>query len=137
MKREELAMWCSVECKKRALYVRVQLNETAAWERAGMPEIRIDLLDETATGTDADQAAQAIERLKLENHEKAARNSAALAIERGESPGSAPNLSKVKVTVQEKDVQAPGEQPITGSADDYRAVEGYRSKLDMASRTRL
>ncbi|KMQ81383.1 hypothetical protein RF55_26505, partial [Lasius niger] len=54
VKRKDVEMWCSQRCAKRALFVQVQLNETAAWERAGIPDIQIDLLNEnTSTETEA------------------------------------------------------------------------------------
>lgn len=46
----ELERWCSAECTRRALWVKVQLNETAAWERAGLPELRIELYPEKDGG---------------------------------------------------------------------------------------
>ncbi|EEY22143.1 DUF408 domain-containing protein [Verticillium alfalfae VaMs.102] len=42
--RKEMERWCSQDCKRRALYVKVQLSETAAWERAGIPDIEIELM---------------------------------------------------------------------------------------------
>ncbi|CAN8103201.1 unnamed protein product [Discula destructiva] len=39
----ELERWCSAECTRRALWIKVQLSETAAWERAGLPELSIEL----------------------------------------------------------------------------------------------
>lgn len=49
----ELEKWCSAECTRRALWVKVQLNETAAWERAGLPELRIELYPEKDTAAAA------------------------------------------------------------------------------------
>lgn len=46
VERADLEKWCSDECARRAYYVRVQLTETAAWERAGIASIQIDLLPE-------------------------------------------------------------------------------------------
>ncbi|KAI1207092.1 uncharacterized protein F4807DRAFT_213856 [Annulohypoxylon truncatum] len=44
--RAELERWCSRQCARRAMYVKVQLVETAAAERAGVESIRIELLEE-------------------------------------------------------------------------------------------
>ncbi|KAI4211799.1 MAG: hypothetical protein LQ351_005440 [Letrouitia transgressa] len=35
VKRQSLEKWCSDECAKRALFLKVQLNEEPAWARAG------------------------------------------------------------------------------------------------------
>lgn len=47
--RAEVERWCSrgrAWCARAAMYVKVQLSETAAWERAGIESIRIELLEE-------------------------------------------------------------------------------------------
>ena len=41
-----LVRWCSDDCAKRALFIRVQLNEEPAWERVGGAGEDIMLLDE-------------------------------------------------------------------------------------------
>lgn len=76
-------MWCSRDCAKRALYIKVQLSETAAWERIGGPKKPIEILDKRnseavdkridklASGPDKDKN---LEQLMSQ-----------LAIERGES----------------------------------------------------
>ncbi|KAM5345295.1 hypothetical protein ACJ41O_011157 [Fusarium nematophilum] len=128
VKRKDLEMWCSQKCARRALYVKVQLNETAAWERAGIPDIEIELLDEE--GTEADRVARKLGDLKLEEQRQAARDTAALALERGERNASQAN-DKVQVTLKEKDVKAPS--PMTDTPDVYDdehlLVEGYKSKM--------
>jgi hypothetical protein len=129
VKRKELATWCSQDCKKRTLYVKVQLNENAAWERAGMPEIQIDLLDDDKNESEADKTAKKLEELKLEEQRQAVRDSAALALERGDtSVGS--QQSKVKVQLKEKQVKPPSNVEDFGQDDDdAMAIEGYTSKL--------
>jgi hypothetical protein len=128
VKRKELATWCSQDCKKRALYVKVQLNESAAWERAGMPEIQIDLLDEDKDATEAGKASRRLAELKLEDQRQAAKDSAALALERGDTNGAG-QPGKVKIKLKEKQVQPPSNLGDFGQDDDSMAIEGYTSKL--------
>jgi hypothetical protein len=127
VRRKDYEMWCSQQCARRALYVKVQLNETAAWERAGIPDIEIDLLDEKKPeATEADAVAAKMEKLKLEDQRQAARDSAALALERGDRD---PQPNKVKVTLREKKTSTPTvPQPTDGEEDDHLVVEGYKSK---------
>lgn len=119
--RKELEKWCSTKCARRALYIKVQLNETAVWERAGIPSITIDLLPEDDERTSrkqdhVDKVSAGLERLRLD---------AELALERGES--GAAKATKVDMTVKEKEVGAPKE--IGPSSDyDHRAIEGYAPK---------
>ncbi|CAK7270052.1 hypothetical protein SEPCBS57363_003906 [Sporothrix epigloea] len=93
--RGELEKWCSDNCARRALYIKVQLNETAAWERVGIPDIQIDLMVEDAVKGEkevpdaavASEAAlvQDLARLKLGEERRQAQIANALAMERGDA----------------------------------------------------
>lgn len=135
-KRKDLEMWCSARCAKRALFVKVQLVETAAWERVGIPEIQIDLLDEDGkpAETEQDRTARKLGQMTLEDQRQAAHNAAALALERGDS-SSAPSHDKVEVTLKEKDTEAPGpEIPTPDVPDGHLLVEGHLSQLPFRPR---
>ena len=43
---EHVEMWCSDECARRALFIKVQLDEQPAWERSSCNMKPIQLLDE-------------------------------------------------------------------------------------------
>jgi RNA polymerase II-associated protein 2 len=47
VKKEELEKWCSEDCGKRALYLRVQLSETPVWERAEARDSSLKLYGQT------------------------------------------------------------------------------------------
>lgn len=134
VKRKDVESWCSQGCKRRALYVKVQLNETAAWERAGIPDIEIELYDEDRSGeTEAEKATREMEKLRLEDERQAARDTAALAIERGEASSLKPGAkTAVPVRLKEKAVDSTV-TPATGvfedAGDDHLKVEGYKSKM--------
>ena len=133
-KRKDLEKWCSQICARRALYVKVQLNETAAWERAGIPDIQIELLDEDySKETDEDRTARKLGELKLEDQRQAAQDTAALALERGQREPIRPD--KVQVTLKEKDVAAPKAQAEDPEVyeDDHLVVEGYKTKIKSES----
>lgn len=127
MRREDLEKWCSQDCAKRALYVRVQLSETPAWERGSAFSAQIDLLDEPKS--EAEQAAASLEKLSL-SHEAKKQGAADLAMERGDR-GLAAERGKVDVTIQEKDVQRTAEPPsmegdLSGRLDNmHLTVEGH------------
>ncbi|GJN80401.1 Rtr1/RPAP2 family protein [Purpureocillium lilacinum] len=129
LERRNIEMWCSEQCAKRAMYVQVQLSETAAWERVGNDKIRIDLLDEPKAA-DGKQERDAQDQVKLPSKDPvdAVREAAVLALERGEQlPLSA--TDKVKVDIQEKETKAPTNTIITGDKDSHLSVEGYVSRL--------
>lgn len=133
VKRKDLEKWCSQKCARRALYIKVQLNETAAWERAGIPDIEIELLQEDQPiESEADRTARKLGELKLEDQRQAARDKAALALERGDS-GTSSKADKLKITLKEKDVKPPTTtfdiKPSDNYDDDHLVVEGYKSKL--------
>ncbi|KAI9785585.1 MAG: hypothetical protein M1835_003308, partial [Candelina submexicana] len=44
--RAQLEQWCSEECAKRALYLKVQLDEQPAWMRASPHDVKLVLLDD-------------------------------------------------------------------------------------------
>jgi hypothetical protein len=134
VKRRDLEKWCSQKCARRALYVKVQLNETAAWERAGIPDIEIEIMDlpTVEPETEEERTAKRLGELTLEDQRQAARDSAALALERGELPTTATptgvaRKTPVKVTLKENtEIKEP---PSTGvfEDDDHLMVEGYKS----------
>ncbi|KAH6677920.1 DUF408 domain-containing protein [Plectosphaerella plurivora] len=117
--KKELERWCSAACKKRALYVKVQLNETAAWERIGIPDIGIEMYEETKPP--APDSSQ-----KQPSEVKTAEDAAALALERGDVGATSSRM--MNLTIREKVVQRPAEFPQGGDSDDEdsaMAIEGY------------
>lgn len=136
VKRKDLEMWCSELCARRALFVKVQLNETAAWERAGIPHIQIDLLGEDrAQETEADRAVRKLGDMQLEGKRHAARDAAALALDRGQR--SAVTDDNVNITIKEKTTQTP--PSLATSIPDVRhdshlLIEGHKSELPLRPR---
>ncbi|KAF4632276.1 hypothetical protein G7Y89_g5861 [Cudoniella acicularis] len=111
VEKEELEKWCSDACARRALYVRVQLSESPAWEReAAQSLIKIDLLDEPKS--EDDSVAEELGQLHLsgEEEQEKKQNTANLALERGDQ-GRAAHHGLVDVKIQEKEVQRSAEPP--------------------------
>lgn len=122
--RREHEAWCSEFCARHALYVKVQLNETAAWERVGVPDIDIEILDDGAE-TGKKPGAWKNERQK---QRKAAEDAAALAIERGDTETE----PLPTVTLRPKEVTNPP-PVIDPDAQEYQEgghlkLEGYKPK---------
>lgn len=110
VEKDELEKWCSEACAKRALYVRVQLSETPAWERESAHGTEIELLDEPKSGEE--WIMEGIEKMNLaapEGPDKK-QNAADLALERGDK-GLSAKKGLVDVAIMEKDVQAPAQAP--------------------------
>lgn len=129
---KEVEKWCSDRCARRALYVKVQLSETAAWERIGMPGIKIDLMDEpeeerktiTGAGDVVTQLERDIAHLKIGEDAKA------LDAERVGNAGT----KKMELTIREKDVTAPAKPPLAGKGGDgHLGVEGHKSGFGAAT----
>ncbi|KAI0111845.1 hypothetical protein F4814DRAFT_368271 [Daldinia grandis] len=130
--RKELERWCSRDCARRAMYVKVQLSETAAWERAGISSIRIDLLDEPKqTEEDGeDNAARRLERELQSVERKAAQDAKDLALERGDAVDK-PSTRKVKLTIREKSVKmAPQEPTLDKDGEGHLVLDGYKPKFN-------
>jgi len=134
VRRAELEQWCSEKCARRALYIKVQLNETPAWERIGLPDLPIELLEEDheAESNPAAELARDLSQLTLEQKRKAAQDSAALALERGDEGNARPGRN-VDVTIREKSVTneaKPPENQSSGSEQDgHLILEGYKPRF--------
>ncbi|KAE9371248.1 hypothetical protein N431DRAFT_425919 [Stipitochalara longipes BDJ] len=116
VEKEELEKWCSEACAKRALYVRVQLSESPAWEReAAGSTVNIDLLDEPKSVDGV--VAESLGKMSLggkEDKEDKQHDAADLALERGDT-GMAAKHGLVDVKIQENEVRRPAQAP---SLDD-------------------
>ncbi|KAL3419742.1 RNA polymerase II subunit B1 CTD phosphatase RPAP2 [Phlyctema vagabunda] len=129
LEKEELEKWCSEACAKRALYVRVQLSETPAWERSARFNTDIELLDEPKS--ELDHAAEGLAKMDLsgadtqENRQDAAN----LALERGDR-GFAAKQGLVGVTIQEKTVHRPAEPPSLSENDLNGRLENMHLTLE-------
>lgn len=130
----ELERWCSQKCAKRAMYVKVQLNETAAWERAGMASIEIDLFEEegqtSSPSTSAEPLAKDIANMQIEAQRKTAQNARDLALERGDAIGEngKPKQRSVKLAIREKKrVTAPAVPSADPDSQSHLVTEGYKS----------
>lgn len=135
VERKELERWCSDECGKMALYIRVQLSKVPAWNRTR--DARIEIYGEGENRkvpgrTRHDEVAAVTGRLQK------------LAIERGKTGGA------VEVAVVEKAIPEPGQVPslqnLSIQYDDYHessriygSIEGFvpRSEGSRARRRQL
>ncbi|KAI0150461.1 Rtr1/RPAP2 family-domain-containing protein [Xylariaceae sp. FL1272] len=129
---KELEKWCSQKCAKRAMYVKVQLSETAAWERAGVESIRIDLFEEE---TPVDDIARGVEGMSLEA-QKSARNARDLALERGDkmNNGKVAKLA-VKVNLREKMAITPAQEPVLDIGKQaHLLMEGYETTFEASEK---
>lgn len=139
VRKEELEMWCGDECKRRALWVRVQLSESPAWERGGHAfGGKIELLDYPKTSEDS--VMEGMQRLDLgdgeDRREEQGRKD--LALERGDR-GRGAQSGLVDVNILERDVTRPAEPPTLGDEGlsgrfEHLALEGYTSKFDEQDR---
>jgi hypothetical protein len=137
--RKVLEVWCSDDCAKRALYVKVQLNEEPAWLRSGGHGEKIELMVENTLehGTalpvrTKQQAAPAPVKKEEEDdmdaawaaHDDAA---AELALERGEKPGNLTkaNNSLVQDLITERASSSAPPQPPSLPAGSTMAIEGH------------
>ncbi|KAI1775196.1 hypothetical protein F4818DRAFT_415814 [Hypoxylon cercidicola] len=136
--RKELERWCSQQCARRAMYVKVQLNENAAWERAGIPSIRIELLDEPKQAGDEDddaakRLARDLEDLRIDKDRKATRVAADLALERGDTTDIQSTRS-IDVDITENTVIMPAQEPSPAEDNEgHLILDGYKPKFDSRS----
>ncbi|KAG5964236.1 hypothetical protein E4U57_005484 [Claviceps arundinis] len=136
VKREDYERWCSPACAKRALFVKVQLDERAAWDRGRNSDGQIDLLEEDRSkDSEADRAARAMRDLRADEQRQAAKDYAALARERGSHGVGDSNAAKVKVVLREKEINAPVPEDTSGQSDhDHLLIEGRKFDLPLRPR---
>jgi len=136
VEKSELEKWCSEACARRALYVRVQLSETPAWERgAAGSMVQIDLLDEPKSKEDVViEKLQALD-VKSPGLEDKKQDCANLALERGDR-GFVAHNGVVEIMIQEKEVRGTVEAPsfdepdLTGRLDTmHLTLEGHTSSF--------
>ncbi|KAF2431005.1 hypothetical protein EJ08DRAFT_557868, partial [Tothia fuscella] len=116
VEREKTDCWCCQDCARRALYVKVQLDEEPAWTRRGgsAPEIQI-LIGVEDDGLDESK----VQQRRLEE------DMDMLALERGDLDKPARSVGMVKKVVEKDYVSAP-EAP--SHDESVNAVEGYEPK---------
>lgn len=144
--RKTIEVWCSEDCARRALYVKVQLSEEPAWMRQGGYSGKIELMVENAQDLSTALPLRLKEPARAEpvdNDEDeiaaawAAREDAIgdLALERGEKPGqvSKANNELVKDLITERNSSnaAPTAPSLPSHVSEQTmAIEGHVPRID-------
>lgn len=132
--KEELEKWCSADCAKRALYVKVQLSERPAWERANS-NTTIELMPEQNTLTERhdEVLADRLGNLKIAEN----RNQDNLALERGDGNRTTKS-GMMDVEIKEKDVVRLVIPPrLDRSIDTHMRLEGYSPQFGIDSEAQV
>ncbi|KAL8807834.1 MAG: hypothetical protein Q9182_000483 [Xanthomendoza sp. 2 TL-2023] len=128
---KELERWCSDECGKMALYLRVQLSEEPAWMRDWQTNEPLELYEEIEREARMHDGNNSVPRAAMKPQVSDAQQTLAirmkdLAVERGEGNNTSKAFARVAVNVREND---PKEQvsPLPPSTDSKHAgsIEGY------------
>ena len=140
VERHTLERWCSDDCGKRALYVKVQLSEEPAWTRIGSSGGDMLLLeDERNSQKNHEDDSTLIENMRsldmgLDEDEVVARMRA-LAIERGDGKAPSRSFGLAEIDVREQrnsNGKASAPVPLTkenDSAGGSESIEGYTPKF--------
>lgn len=124
VKAREYGRWCSEDCKRRALYIKVQLSEMPAWERRD--NAPLELLGEREMRSEEERRAEMLADQvgAMEIREKRPWEQQ-LAGERGEDERSqAARLGLIKDEVMER--SEPMRQAMPPQFDDEQIVDGMR-----------
>lgn len=137
--------WCSRDCAKRAMFIKVQLSAIPAWERDVGGANQVTLLDESDIAP-----AKSLATTPLDNGDEHRQALADLARERGEQtllspsipvPSSSAGIDKsldetvMKLSIRERPQTTIPDAPSAGAhqgAQDAGTIEGYapKSKLN-------
>lgn len=132
VEKSYLEKWCSDECGRRALYIKVQLDEEPAWARGRQASGDLVLLDEKPYRQEnADALTEGMQGLNMEEKEEdIIQKMKALAIERGDHKSPSRSFGLAEVDIQEKETgRAHPPHPIynQGHASNTAGiVEGYQ-----------
>ncbi|KAL6717097.1 hypothetical protein ACLMJK_005012 [Lecanora helva] len=133
--RQMLEKWCSDQCGRRALYIKVQLNEEPSWTRVDSSPGSVLLLEyEQSDSKNAADLAAEVSNLDLDSREdQVIERMKALSIERGASASIANQASRVidAFEVQEnadankKDLSSEFGRTDSEHLDHHRSIEGF------------
>ena len=139
VERQTLEQWCSDDCGKRALYIKVQLNEEPAWTRSNTIDGTILLLEDIPnyqSGEDGKASQQEhVKSLDLDREEVLATRMRTLAIERADNNASSKILRLAELDIREKTITkdeafVPAPRPTDEvTADSQDCIEGYRPQF--------
>jgi hypothetical protein len=142
--RKTLEVWCSDDCARRALYVKVQLSEEPVWMRQGEHGGSVELMVENADEHEhvlplrLREGAAAAPAAADENDVDeawAARDDAMqdLALERGEKPGqvgrAGNDLVKDQIT-ERMPAAAPQPPSLLQTSEHTMAIEGHVPRIN-------
>ena len=137
VERRTLERWCSDECGKRALYVKVQLNEEPAWTRVGSSVRDILFLeDEHDHEKRPDDNHTLMEQMRFLNtgfeEDEIVCRMKALAVERGDekAPSRSDRLKEIDVRENRNPngkISAPENDGTSGRSSG--TIEGYTPKF--------
>lgn len=133
VERQELERWCSEECGKRALHIRVQLDEEPAWARsAGSGGFELLEEDVSKQRLVVEDYSGEISRVSSVFHEKERliANLKELANERGDRGVHAGPSRLIKLAIREKektrDEQFDPRDPVQNMSNNLGgSIEGY------------
>jgi hypothetical protein len=118
MDRGKAESWCSKECARRTLFVKVQLMEEPAWSRRAATAPQLEIL------TGKMEAEQAVKEKLREDQEDMEGAMRALALERGDEDKPARAVGMIADTLVERDVVKAPTAPLQ-NGDNRDAIEGY------------
>ncbi|EKG15710.1 hypothetical protein MPH_07145 [Macrophomina phaseolina MS6] len=137
--REKLELWCSDDCARRALFVKVQLNEEPAWLRRAGVVPQLELMAASPRASHAPDLNSALSGLSLGAAEPSAwaksaddaqsldRAMADLALERGERSRSAMSAGLIKDHIHENNAISTPHPP---SSSGNLSIEGYEPRMN-------
>lgn len=123
---KELEKWCSDECGKMAVYLRVQLNKEPAWTRDWSAGDLLTLYKERVDHEGADATSHTSRKSGSSDADDETKSRlTALAIERGQK-GESDKVS-TKLAIRVKDNIKREESPVPPSIENHEgdAIEGY------------
>ncbi|KAL8853153.1 MAG: hypothetical protein Q9221_002035 [Calogaya cf. arnoldii] len=128
---KELEKWCSDECGRRALYLRVQISEQPAWTRDWEADEPLELYNEGTPSSQTQIPNPLVTQPSMNSDGPDAKRTMAirmkdLAIERGDKGDTGKASARVAVDVKEN-IHTEQMTPVAPNAESTHAdsIEGY------------
>jgi hypothetical protein len=128
--------------KKSKLIVKLELREESTIKGSKTTTTTTTPASQTknheprGTQEDRDKLAAELAQLEIDDQKRARKNAAALASERGDPGGVFAGVTRVEVTIADKDIDGPVEAPSLELQGTENMIEGYQPRSGAGKKAR-
>lgn len=129
--KKGMAVWCSNECAKKGLFIKAQLSEVPAWERAREQQPEVVLHQDDRPPEEDTAVRRANRAARVDEWREKVANDEELATERGEKTGGfRPKQVMADVVVEKRTISRTPKAPDADVEESLAAgtIEGFQPR---------